>query len=206
MTNNYYAVKYKLFAIKDGESTLFEEATEQKPFTFISGFGITLPKFATEIEKLKTGDIFDFTIDKAEAFGAYMKEHVIDMEKQALSMNGSFPEDIVYEGAFIPLQNADGNRFMGKVLSISEDKVEIDLNHPLAGYDLQYQGEVIECHEATNEEIQNMINSLSGCGGGCHGGCHGDGGCSGGCDGDCHGDCHGDGDCHGEGGCNCQHN
>ena len=27
MTNNYYAVKYKLFAIKDGESTLFEEAT-----------------------------------------------------------------------------------------------------------------------------------------------------------------------------------
>ena len=95
------------FAIKDGESTLFEEATEQKPFTFISGFGITLPKFATEIEKLKTGDIFDFTIDKAEAFGAYMKEHVIDMEKQALSMNGSFPEDIVY-GQGIKYQRRQG--------------------------------------------------------------------------------------------------
>lgn len=203
MTNNYYAVKYKLFAIKDGETTLFEEATEQQPFTFISGFGITLPKFAKETENLNTGDKFDFTIDKAEAFGTYMKEHVIQLDKEALSMNGTFPEHIVYVGATIPLQNADGNKFMGRVLSISNDKVEIDLNHPLAGYDLQYQGEVLECHEATNEEIQSLINSMSGCGGGCHGGCHGDGGCDG-------GNCQGDGGCKGgcneEGGCNCQHN
>ena len=60
------------------------------------------------------------------------------------------------------------------------------MNHPLAGADLTFVGEVIESRPATNEEIQEIVNMM---GGGCSCGC-----------GDCGSDC-GDHEC-GEG-CGC---
>lgn len=195
--NKYFAVEYKLYTIFNGERTLAEETQHDDPFTFISGFGTTIPEFEKHIECLEKNAEFDFTVSKDDAFGDYYEERVIELDKQIFFVNGRFDTSNIYVDAIIPLQNEDGNRFMGHVLAITDDKVRVDLNHPLAGRDLNFVGKVMICREATNEEIQAMINRLSG---GCHGGC---GGCGGGCNGDCGGDC-ADGGCGGEGGCgNC---
>ena len=99
-------------------------------------------------------------------------------------------------------KNEDGNFFIAKVLEIGADKVKVDLNHPLAGNKLNFKGYVIENREATNDEIQTLLNHMNGGGcsghcGGCEneGGCKGEGGCGhhdekhskeGGCCGHCH--------------------
>jgi FKBP-type peptidyl-prolyl cis-trans isomerase SlyD len=41
----------------------------------------------------------------------------------------------------------------------------MDLNHPLSGKDIRFAGHIIETRDATNEEIQNAINAMSGEGG-----------------------------------------
>lgn len=191
--NKYFVVSYKLYSVKNGERKLEEETTEEEPFVLISGFGTTIPGFEKNIENLSTGDTFDFTIPAEGAYGRYVPEHVVKLPR---------PEDEsqfdLRIGAIIPLQNEDGNRFLARIIGFEGDQVKLDLNHPLAGCDLNFQGSVKECREATNEEITQMINSLSGSGcGGCGGGgCKG-GGCK---DGSCNGgDCNG-GDCKG-GGC-----
>lgn len=197
MTNKYYEIAYKLYTIKDGVRNMEEEAPASDPFVFITGFGTTIPGFEKHIENLTKGDTFDFTLTKDEAYGDHYAERIIELDKQIFSPNGKFDSENVYVDAIIPLQNEDGNRFMGHVLDISADKVRIDLNHPLAGCELNFQGSVTECREASNEEIQMIINRMSG--GGCHGGC---GGCGGGCHSDSEG-CDGDGcNGNGEGGCN----
>ena len=198
MANKYYAVSYKLFSIKDGERVMQEETDANDPFVFISGFGTTIPSFEKQIENLAKGDSFDFTIPQTEAYGEYVAERVIELDKQIFHINGKFDESQIYAGAIIPLQNEDGNRFMGNVLEITDSKVKVDLNHPLAGCDLQFQGTITECRNATDEEIVQMINRLSGggCGGCGGGGCHSNGECSGGCNsgeggcGGCGGGCH----------------
>lgn len=198
MANKYYAVSYKLFSIKDGERVMQEETDANDPFVFISGFGTTIPSFEKQIENLAKGDSFDFTIPQTEAYGEYVAERVIELDKQIFHINGKFDESQIYAGAIIPLQNEDGNRFMGNVLEITDSKVKVDLNHPLAGCDLQFQGTITECRDATDEEIVKMINRLSGggCGGCGGGGCHSNGECSGGCNsgeggcGGCGGGCH----------------
>lgn len=198
MANKYYAVSYKLFSIKDGERVMQEETDANDPFVFISGFGTTIPSFEKQIENLAKGDSFDFTIPQTEAYGEYVAERVIELDKQIFHINGKFDESQIYTGAIIPLQNEDGNRFMGNVLEITDSKVKVDLNHPLAGCDLQFQGTITECRDATDEEIVKMINRLSGggCGGCGGGGCHSNGECSGGCNsgeggcGGCGGGCH----------------
>ena len=69
------------------------------------------------------------------------------------------------------------------VTKVEGDKITIDGNHELAGKALNFDIEVVNVRDATEEEL-----SPSGCGGGC-GGCGG--GCGGGDCGDCGSSCGG---------------
>lgn len=178
--NKYIAVDYKLYTAENGESELVEETTKERPFQFISGFGITLEAFEKNISELAKGDTFDFTLTKEEAYGDFEQERVFDLEREMFCINGHFDHEHIFKDAIVPLQNEDGNRFYGRVMSVDENKVKMDLNHPLAGKSLNFKGTILENREATNSEIQGMINRLSGEGCGC--GC---GDCEGGCGGEC---------------------
>ena len=111
-----------------------------------------------------------------EAYGEYEQEHVVEVPKEVFHVNGKFDNEQIYPGAVGPLTNGDGARFNGTIAEIANNTVTVDLNHPLAGKELHFIGEVTEMREATKEEIQQMLNMLSG-----EGGC-GCGGCGGGCD------------------------
>ena len=87
------------------------------------------------------------------------------------------------------MNDTEDHQFMAKVIKIEDDGVTIDTNHPLAGKELNFVGEVKENRLATEEEIQHLIKMLTG---GCQGcGHHGN---------NCGEDC-GDGCGHHEGGC-----
>lgn len=185
--NNYIVLSYSLFAEVEGERMLLEQTEEGKPFWFISGMGMTLPKFDEELAKLGRGETFDFVIAKEDAYGEYDEEHIVDLDKKIFMPDGKFDEKLIYVDAIIPLMNADGNRFNARVLEITADKVTVDLNHPYAGLDLNFKGEILENRPATAKEMEQLAKMLSGEGcGGCGGGSCGDcGGCGGGGCGNC---------------------
>lgn len=186
--NKYLVVAYKLYADENGEEKLIEEATEAKPFVFLSGFGVALTKFEETVEALDGGQDFELKLDIDDAYGEHFEERVVTLKKEIFNVDGAFDSKNVFVGAVLPLQNEDGNRFQGKVLEITNGEVKIDLNHPLAGKALHFKGKVLENRPATNGEIQQMAQLLSGegcggCGGNCEGGCgegcgEGCGGCS----------------------------
>jgi FKBP-type peptidyl-prolyl cis-trans isomerase SlyD len=185
MENKYITVAYRLYVMQDGEKILMEEAPKAHPFQFISGMGSTLDRFEKEVAPLNVGDKFEFVIPMNEAYGEYMPEGVRTVQKEMFEIDGKFDEERIYEGAVIPLQDNEGHHFYATVTEITKENVTVDLNHPFAGKDLTFEGEVVESREASNEEIQDMVNQMSGCGcggdcGGCGGGC-GEEGCGGGC-------------------------
>lgn len=194
--NKYIAVNYRLYSVADGKKELVEQTSGERPFVFITGFGIALDAFEKAVESLAAGEEFDFSLGKEDAFGDRDERRVISLDKEIFSVDGRFDKENIFVGATIPLQNEDGNRFMGVVLEIGTDKVRIDLNSPLAGKTLNFTGKVLENRTATSDEIQSLVNHLNG---GCSGGC---GGCGGNCshDGEKNGDGH-DGGCGHCGGC-----
>lgn len=198
--NKYVTVAYELYTDNDkGIHELVEKAPIEHPFQFISGLGIALDSFENKILALTEGETFDFVLKVDEAYGPYEQDHVIELPKETFAINGRFDKDMVYPGAVLPLVNADGMRFQGLVLELKDNTVIIDLNHPLAGKDLHFKGQVVTMRDATNEEIQALINHEGcNCGGDCEGGC--EGGCGG------HHHEHGEGECcgkheHGKGEC-----
>ena len=171
--NKYITLAYKLYSIENGEKEFTEEAPAEHPFQFISGLGLTLEAFESQVKDLKKGDKFDFTIKAEEAYGEYDEEHVIDLAKNIFEIEGKFDSERVVEGAVIPLMTSEGQRINGSVVEVKDDVVVMDMNHPLAGCDLNFVGEVTENRPATNDELAEMARMMSGggCGGGCNGGC-----------------------------------
>ena len=181
--NKLIAVNYRLYVDGDNGKELMEETKADQPFQFITGFGIALDAFEHQVEGLEKGTDFNFTLEKEEAYGEYVEERVLDLDREMFCVDGRFDQEHIYVDAIIPLQNEDGNHFYGRVVEIGDQQVKVDLNHPLAGETLHFEGTILENREATEQEIQHLIKHLSGGCGGCGGGCHGD--CEGGCDG-CH--------------------
>ena len=190
--NKYITLAYKLYTIENGEKEFTEEAPAEHPFQFISGLGLTLESFENQVKDLKKGDKFDFTIKAEEAYGEYDDEHVIDLPKNIFEIEGKFDSERIVAGNVVPLMTSEGQRINGTVQEIKADVVVMDMNHPLAGCDLNFVGEVIESRPATNEELAEIARMMSG------------GGCSCGCDscGDGCGDGCGD---HDHQGCGCNH-
>lgn len=189
-TNKYIAVAYKLYTNENGTETMIEEAPANRPFQFISGMGLALDEFEAKVAEMQKDEAFDFVLVKEQAYGEHEDERVLSLDREMFCIDGKLDEEHIFVDAIIPLQNENGQRFLGKVLEVGDSKVKVDLNHPLAGKDLHFIGSIVESREATNEEIQNMINNMNG---GCGGNC---GDCGGGCGGH-------DGGCDCDGGCNC---
>lgn len=188
--NKYITVAYRLYTTEDGQKELVEEAKAEHPFQFISGLGTTLDAFEKEIAPLAIGDSFSFNIAAQEAYGEYDEAHVLDLPKQIFEIEGKFDEEHIVAGNVVPLMTSDGQHVNGVVVEVKADVVVVDLNHPLAGAELTFEGEVIESRPATNEEIQELIKAMTGEGCGC-----------GSCGDDCGSDC-GDG-CGDSCGCGC---
>lgn len=177
--NKLISASYQLFDVTEGKEELIEQTEEGRPFVFVSGLGALLNDFERELVGLSEGASFDFRLSPSQAYGEHDEERVITVDKHIFDIDGHFDSKHIVEGAIVPLQNADGDRFNGRIVKVGDRQVTIDLNHPLAGKVLRFKGTVLSERTATSADIAEFTNSLSG--GGC-GDCGGDcGDCGGGC-------------------------
>ena len=195
MENNdkqYVAVNYALWVGSgDERQEMMEETSENEPFVFISGVGMTLDRFEREIMALRAGQTFDFTIPAAEAYGEYDDEGVRELERSLFEVDGKLDTGVIFEGNTVALLGEDGQRYNAAIVNVGDSTVTVDFNHPLAGEDLHFVGKVLVKRDATGQEIEKALRpACGGCGGGhCgSGNCGGDSGdgcghCGSGCGG-----------------------
>ena len=53
--NRFMSVIYQLYTVTDGQKNLEEQTGEEKPFEFITGFGIALDAFEQKVMGLAKG-------------------------------------------------------------------------------------------------------------------------------------------------------
>ncbi len=148
----------------DGE--LIEQATAGKPLTFVYGRGMMLPKFESLLEGLEEGKSFEISLSCRDAYGELDENAIVDLPRHIFIIDGKFDDEIIAVGNTVPMMSTNGQRMNGLVLDITDDNVRMDFNHPLAGEDLFFKGEILEVRDASEEEIAATMGGC-GCGGGC---------------------------------------
>jgi FKBP-type peptidyl-prolyl cis-trans isomerase SlyD len=135
---------------QEGAEDLVESTTQEQPLTFLFGAGQMLPKFEENLSTLSTGDSYDFRLTAVDAYGEYDDEAVANLPMQMFE-----GQDLPEIGAVLPLQDNNGNHFQGQVVSVVEDAVLVDLNHPMAGQELHFKGNILNVRPATPEELSH---------------------------------------------------
>ena len=156
------------------EGDIIEQTPTEAPLKFVFGLGSMLPMFESNLAGLKQGDDFEMLLKAKDAYGELDETAIVELSKDIFVIDGVFDEERFAVGAQIPMQTSNGQRLNGTVQSVEDSTLTMDFNHPLAGVDLHFTGNILEVRDATEEELAPSM----GCGCG-SGGCgSGEGSCS----------------------------
>lgn len=162
--NNVITLTYSLrIPDNDGEMDVVEVVSAEDPMYFIQGISGLPEGFESQIEGLVVGDTFDFTVEPEEGYGEFDPEAVVDLPKSVFQMEDVDQDELLQVGNVIPMTNEDGERMHGQVVEVKDDVVIMNFNHPLAGKEMHFEGQIIAIRPATADEIS-------------HGHVHGEGG------------------------------
>lgn len=153
ITNKVISADYKLYR-NNPEGELIESTEGKEPLQFMTGVGMMIPDFENELIDLNMGDEFSFGIKSDKAYGEVREDAVIDLPQDIFMQDGKMVEEI-QPGNIIPLQDPNGQTIPGKVVTINEETVTMDMNHPLAGQDLHFSGTVTAVRPASAEELDH---------------------------------------------------
>ena len=123
--------------LKDG--SVFDSSVDREPLEFTVGDGNMIKGFDKAVEGLKKGETVTADIPSAEAYGERKSDMMVEVPKNEV------PENIKPEvGQQLAVQQSNGQSMPVVVAEVTEDKIILDANHPLAGKDLMFEIELVE--------------------------------------------------------------
>ena len=123
--------------LENGE--VFDTSKEEEPFEFKVGNKAVIPGFEKGVVGMEVGDTKTIEIPPEEAYGAKQDQLVVEVNRS------EFPEEITPTiGQRLQIRQQDGNPIIVTVTALTEESITLDANHPLAGYTLFFDVELIE--------------------------------------------------------------
>lgn len=151
--NKVVSLTYRLTE-NDANGNLIEEVNETQPFVFLFGAGNLIPGFERNVNNLKVGDNFAFSVTAQDAYGEYDQQGVVDLPITIFQNEGVVDPEVCKVGNILPMQNNEGHHFNGLIKAVNDTTVTMDFNHPVAGVNLHFKGSVVDVREATEKELE----------------------------------------------------
>jgi peptidylprolyl isomerase len=121
------------------DGTVFDTSSDREPLQFTIGQGQLIPDFEQAVVGMNPGESKTVQIPSDNAYGPHREEMVLDVDRS------EFPEDLEPRVAQrLQVSQSDGRTFPVTVTGVSESKVTLDANHPLAGKDLTFDVQLTE--------------------------------------------------------------
>ena len=131
------------YKLKNAAGEVVSASDGDNPLVFKQGSQAIIPGLEKDMAGKKPGDKFSVTVEPAEGYGEVNEELYAEIKREAFS-----GIDDIQPGMQFQAEDDNGNVQVIQVVSVEEDKVTVDRNHPLAGKTLFFDIEVIS---VTNE-------------------------------------------------------
>ncbi len=119
------------------------------PLAYLHGQGNIIPGLEKALEGKQAGDKLSVRVEPAEGYGVRDEALVQHVPRR------QFGGANVQPGMQFHAQTSQGHARVVTVKHIQGDMVVVDGNHPLAGEVLNFDVEVAEVRDATQEELQH---------------------------------------------------
>ena len=136
------------YELQDASGAVLEK-TEQPIVYLHGGYHGIFPKVEAELEGKHTGHECTLSLEPEDAFGDFDAE-LVRVEARSL-----FPKNVVVGMQFQGTSEQSGHVLLYTVTDVSDDKVVVDANHPLAGKSVQFTCKVTSVRKATREELSH---------------------------------------------------
>ncbi len=121
------------------EGGFVADSSGNEPLDFVLGAGTLEPGLEQHLLGLQAGEQREFAIAPGTVFPFPVKAAVQAMERAA------FPEGMPLEpGMIYEFNTPAGDAVPGRIVSIGEDSVTVDFNHPLAGQAFSFIVEILD--------------------------------------------------------------
>lgn len=121
-----------------------------EPLEYIHGIGQIIPGLEKALAGMEIGETTNVVIPPGEGYGDIDPDAIVWLERD------EFPQDMPLElGMDIQLEDDEGAIRLANITAIEDKRIQLDLNHPLAGQELTFDVTIVGLREATPEELDH---------------------------------------------------
>ena len=135
------------YTLKDDAGEVIDSSAPGEPLAYLHGHGNLVPGLERELEGRNAGDKLTVKVTPSDGYGEHNKDLIQKIPRRSLKGINK-----ITVGMRLHAQTQEGPRAV-TVTAVTGDMVTIDGNHPLAGQNLNFDIELIEVRDATEEEL-----------------------------------------------------
>jgi|TARA_B100002003_G_C13887973_1_gene433172 FKBP-type peptidyl-prolyl cis-trans isomerase 2 len=118
---------------------VFDTSEGKAPLEFEAGSGMVIKGFDEAVIGMKVGEEKEVKIASKEAYGDPNPELVKKIPRDKLP-----PEQEPKPGMMLGMATPDGKQIPARITAVDDKEITIDLNHPLAGKNLNFKIKIAE--------------------------------------------------------------
>ncbi len=127
------------YELRDEQGKVIESTFGGEPLDYVHGEGQLIEGLEAYLEGEEPGFEGRVILPPEKAYGEHRPELVVYAGPE------NFDDSVeLKEGEVVETEDPDGNPVQFRIIEITDDKVYLDGNHPLAGKTLEFKVEVVE--------------------------------------------------------------
>lgn len=146
----FYAINYWL---KNPEGEVVDTSEGGVPLSFVEGSPQVIIGLQQAVKGREPGARLDVTIPPELAYGARQDNLINRVPKSAFEGVDDLKPGMKFQ------TNSGEQVQIVQVLEVDKDEVLVDANHPLAGFTLNFEIEILEARTPTEEELDQHLRS-----------------------------------------------
>ncbi|MES2859014.1 MAG: peptidylprolyl isomerase [Pseudomonadota bacterium] len=139
-------VRFHYAVAEAGQESVENSKDGGQPLAILYGHGNIIPGLEQAMEGHEAGDSFKANVPAAQAYGERREGLTQRIPKKHFGTQRLAP------GMQVVLQTDYGPRAV-TIEKVGMSVVDVDLNHPMAGKDLEFDIEIVEVRDASPEEL-----------------------------------------------------
>jgi FKBP-type peptidyl-prolyl cis-trans isomerase SlyD len=135
------------YKVRDAEGSFTESSEGADPMAYLHGHRNLISGLENEIRGKSPGDSFKVSLAPEQAYGRRDETAVQRVPIKHLVRPGKLEP-----GRGVVVNTSVGQR-QALVVKVGRFNVDVDFNHPLAGRTLEFEVEIVDVRDATEEEL-----------------------------------------------------